>query len=180
MENTALVVIDVQTGAFDGKAMPAVHSGDEILDRTSRLITAARAATVPVIFVQHCGNEGQLLLKGSPAWELHPRIKPNQSELIVTKQQSSAFDGTELHEKLQELNLDTIISCGIQSEHCVSNTSIAALDLGMSVIVAGDAHSTLSTADDEAETIIDRQNKILAERGAAVQKTAEILERLSV
>jgi nicotinamidase-related amidase len=80
---------------------------------------------------------------------------------------------------LQQLNVDTIISCGIQSEHCVSNTSIAALDLGMNVIVAGDAHSTLSTDDDTAETIIARQNKVLADRGAAVQGTVEILEHLS-
>ncbi len=180
MENTALVVIDVQIGAFDGKAMPAVHAGDDVLHRVSRLIVAARAAKVPVIFVQHCAHEGQLLIQGSPAWELHPKIQPSPNEPIVFKRQSSAFDGTGLHRMLQELNLDTIISCGIQSEHCVSNTSIAALDLGMNVIVAGDAHSTLSTDDDKAETIIDRQNKVLAEHGAAVQETAEILKHLSV
>jgi nicotinamidase-related amidase len=179
MENAALVVIDVQIGAFDGKAMAPIHSGDDLLDRASRLIAAARAAKLPVIFVQHCANEGQLLMKGSQAWELHPKIQINPNEPIVYKRQSSAFNDTGLHKMLQQLNVDTIISCGIQSEHCVSNTSIAALDLGMNVIVAGDAHSTLSTDDDTAETIIARQNKVLADRGAAVQGTAEILEHLS-
>jgi nicotinamidase-related amidase len=94
MENAALVVIDVQIGAFDGKAMAPIHSGDDLFDRVSRLIAATRAAKVSVIFVQHCVNEGQLLMKGSQAWELHPKFQPDPKELIVYRRQSSAFEGT--------------------------------------------------------------------------------------
>ena len=165
-------------GAFDGKGVPAIDYGDDLLDRTSHLIAAARDAQVPVIFIQHCALEDQLLVEGTEAWELHPSIKPDRNELVVHKRESSAFHDTNLSEALQQLNLDTVITCGLQSEHCVSNTSIAALELGFKVIVAQDAHSTWSTDDDRAESIIVRQNALLEERGATVQSTGEIVARL--
>lgn len=180
MNGTALLVIDVQTGAFDGKSTPAIDHGDDLLIRISSLIDAARVAHVPVVFVQHCAHEGQLLIEGSDAWELHSLVKPELNELIVHKRSSSAFDGTDLHKILQQCNVDTIITCGIQSEHCVSNTGIAALDLGMKVFLPQDGHSTWSTDDENAAAIIDRQNVLLAARGATVKTTAEIESDLSV
>ena len=179
MKNTVLIVIDIQTGAFDGKEIPPVHAGRELLQRVGQLIAAARTASIPVFFIQHCAQAGQLLVKWSPAWALHPSIQAKPNERVIYKRQSSAFDGTDLQQILENLKVDTLVSCGIQSEFCLSNTCIDALDLGINVFVAADAHSTLSTDDDDAETIIARQNIILAERGATVQKTTDLAQHFS-
>ncbi len=172
----ALLVIDVQLGAFDGEAIPAMHHGDDLLARASKLVAAARATGIPVIFVQHCAPEGQLLIEGTMPWQIHPSVSPESSEAVVLKRESSAFEGTDLQSVLERQGVDTIVVCGLQSEYCVSNTCISALERGLDVYVAQDAHSTLSTDDDAAPVIIERQNRLLAERGATVQPTASLVE----
>ena len=79
---------------------------------------------------------------------------------------------------LSEKGVETVIACGLQSEHCVSNTSFSALDLGLSVYVAGDAHSTWSTDDDTAVSIIERQNRALSDRGAEIRTTSDLTVNL--
>ncbi len=175
-KSTALLIIDVQLCAFAGTQFPACHSADILLNSITNLIAAAREAELPVIYVQHCGTKDQLYAEGTEQWIIHPRISPLPVDTVVQKRQSSAFDGTELESILNEMHVDTVITCGLQSEFCVSNTSIAALDLGFNVYVAQDGHSTWSNDDDEAATIIQRQNNLLAERGAEVETITRLVE----
>ena len=177
--STALLVIDVQLCAFDGKLIPAIFRADDLLDGTAKLIAAARTAEIPVIFLQHCALAGQLYREGTKGWEIHPSIEPKPTEAVVQKRESSAFNGTDLRSVLAEKRIDTVITCGLQSEFCVTNTSIAALELGLNVYVAQDAHSTYSTDDDDASAIIDRQNALLSDRGARVQPTRRLVELLA-
>ena len=176
MNRCALLVIDVQVAAFDGKVIPGLHKADDLLERTSRLIRAARSAGTPVVFVQHCEPEGRPLAQGTIGWAIHPSVSPEPSDSVVLKRESSAFEGTNLQELLGQLGVDTLIACGIQSEYCVANTCTSALELWLSVYVARDAHSTRSTDDDEASLLIDRQNSLLAKRGAKVQPCASLLK----
>ncbi len=178
MKRTALVVIDLQAGAFDPALIPALHRAEALLERTSKLIEAARSAGIPIVFTQHCEPQGRPLAKGSEGWAIHPSLSPAPSDLTVLKLESSAFDGTDLQERLAKLDIDTIIACGIQSEFCVANTCISALELGLGVWLAQDAHSTRSTDDEDASLIIDRQNAQLAGKGTKVQSTASLLDAL--
>jgi len=177
MDPTALLIIDEQVGAFDGKRVPAIHDADGLLDQTTQLLETARATHTLVIFVQHCAADG-LFIKDTDAWHIHPRIAPKQNETVLLKQESSAFNTTDLEPKLAGQGIRTLVICGLQSEHCVFNTAVSALDLNFTVYVAGDAHSTWPSDQDSAPAIIQRQNLLLAQRGANVQSTRDMVSLL--
>ena len=52
-DDTALLVIDVQAGNFEDSA--SVYGGGDLFARISRLVAHARAAGMPVVYVQHKG-----------------------------------------------------------------------------------------------------------------------------
>lgn len=123
-----------------------------------------------------------MLIEGSEAWAIHPDIALIAAQMdeevaaqsVVLKRASSGFENTELLELLNSRAVDTIITCGLQSEHCVSNTSMAALELGFSVIVARDCHSSFASKELSVAAIVNRQNALLAEQGASVLSVKEI------
>lgn len=86
--------------------------------------------------------------------------------------------GVRLGRILAEEGIDTIVACGLQSEHCVSNTSFSALELKFTVYVVEDAHSTWPTEHESAPTIIQRQNQALADQGAKVESTSNLIALL--
>jgi len=174
-ESTALLVIDMQVCGFDGQIMAPIDNGAVLLRDVAELIDAARRASVPVIHVQHCGQEGQPYSRGTHGWDIHPLVSPRSGEAVVRKKQSSAFIETELADVLAENEITTLITCGIQSEYCVSKTSMSALELGYQVYVAGDGHGTVSTDEEDASAIIARQNVLLAERDAQIRTVNSLL-----
>ena len=162
----ALLVIDVQTGAFDGQRCPPIADADRLLSTTQGLIAAARAATLPVIHVQHGDDAGQVFEEGSAQWHIHPKVVPASGELVVRKRESSAFAGTALEAELRQRGITTLAVCGLQSELCVTNTTLAALERGFDVLLAHDGHGTWPGASQTALQIIQQQNELLAARGA--------------
>lgn len=177
MTSLALVVIDEQIGAFDGKLIPPIYMADQLLMRTMKLIEAARNANVPVVYIQHCADEG-LLVKGTEAWPIHPMIAPKEGDHVIEKFASSAFEGTILGDALSHEGVQGVVVCGLQSEHCISNTTLDALSRGMSVYVGGDAHSTWSTEELSAAEIIAERNEDLAKNGAFVTPVSELISLL--
>jgi len=174
MSQTALIVIDMQCGMFAGDLHGQMHEGDVLLENTSRLISAARTSDLPIIYIQHCAYPGQALVKGTRAWEIHPNITPMKSDTIVEKHESSAFKNTVLADVLQEQDITTLVTCGLQSEHCVANTSLSALELGFNVIVVNDCHSTFPSQQLTAKEIVAQQNSRLEEKGADVASAFEL------
>ena len=177
--SAALLVIDVQIGAFDGKLIPAIDDAAELLVRIAELVKAARNANSPVIFVQHNAPEGDFLAEGTERWKIHPGVLPSDGETVICKHESSAFESTSLRKILDEAKINTVISCGLQSEHCITNTCISAIELGLDVIVAEDGHSTWTTEQDEASEIVERQNLLLKNRGARIEPVAALAQWLS-
>jgi len=178
MPQTALLVIDLQRGAFDGERCPPIERGNELLAHASALIEAARAAPIPVIYVQHCGLAGDALEEGSPHGEFHEAIAPLPADKIVKKHRSNAFDDTELTGTLENLGVECLIFCGLQSEHCVFNTAEAALANGYSVVVAADGHGTWPSSEETADAIAVRINEQLRGKGASAQLTADLVRSL--
>ena len=132
-ERTALIVVDVQLGAFDGELCPVISGSDQLLTNVAHLIDAARTSNIDVVFIQHCAPAGEVFEEGTARWQIHPNTGPIKGESIVTKHESSGFCGTNLHDILQTLDINTLVVCGLQSEHCVSNTALSALGLGYAV-----------------------------------------------
>ncbi len=172
----ALLVIDLQVGAFEGMLIPAIDGASELLVRITALVDAARNANSPVIFIQHNAPEGELLAAGTESWQIHPSVAPVDGEIVICKRQSSAFESTELRQVLNEAGVETIVTCGLQSEHCITSTCISALELGLDVMVAEDGHSTWTTEQDEASEIVERQNLQLKSRGARIEPVATLVQ----
>ena len=53
-----LIVIDLQTGMFDGRFDPPIHDADVIAERARALIGWARKAGRKVAFIRHDGPAG--------------------------------------------------------------------------------------------------------------------------
>lgn len=175
-DRTALLVVDVQLGAFDGERCPVISGADQLLTNVAHLIDAARTSNIDVVFIQHCAPTGEVFEEGTARWQIHPDIGPIKGEPIVAKHESSAFDGTNLHDVLQSLDIGSLVVCGLQSEHCVGNTALSALGLGYVVTIAQDAHRTWPDGGLTAEQLVERQNTRLSQKGAVITSTSELIK----
>lgn len=164
----ALVVIDMQLGLFD-KPTP-VFRAETLLANLGSLIAGARAAGVGIVYVQH-SSQRQLLL-GSADWQLHPGLSPAAGEPVVRKTHGDAFEDTTLAAELAARGVGRIFVTGLVTHGCVRATSLGALMRGYDVVVVADAHSSYSR---DAEGLVEEWNRRLAEAGASVLSTAEVL-----
>jgi nicotinamidase-related amidase len=63
----------------------------------------------------------------------------DQSDLVIEKNKDSGFYETDLHDRLQELEVDTVIITGMQTQICVQTTAADGFFRGYNVIVPTDA-----------------------------------------
>jgi nicotinamidase-related amidase len=150
----ALLVIDVQVGVV-GEA----HNREAVLASINVAVDKARAAGVPVVWVQHSDSE---LVLESPEWQLAPEMKPAAGEHKIRKTYRSSFVETNLEEVLAELGADHLVICGAETNNCVRHTSHTALERGYDVTLIGDAHTTTGFEWNgyiiDAARVIDEQN----------------------
>ena len=174
----ALLVIDMQLVAFDGKITAPISNGTQLIESVSKLASVCRQNDVHVVYVQTTAVSGQPYAKDVHGWEIHPQLAPQAGDHIVYKRNSSGFDDTDLREALDELGVDTLITSGIWSEFCVANTSIDAAKIGFDVFVAADAHGTVASSEVTANEIIEQQNDRLSELNISVLETNDLAHHL--
>ena len=171
---TALLVIDMQLCAFDSQITSPIRQGDKLLATVAELVGHCREKSLPIIFIQTCAISGQPYAKDSHGWEIHASLGKKNNDKVVYKNKSNAFEDTDLQDILSELQISKLITCGIWSEYCVANTSLAALSLDYEVYVAADAHGTVAASDTEAMHTVVTQNEMLARKGAHVATVSEL------
>lgn len=169
--NLALLVIDAQQGLFE-KATP-IYQAAALLERWNSLAAAARAAGIPVVYIQH-GNDS-FLRQDTPGWNLHPALAHTPSDLYLRKTHASAFEQTGLKEMLDERQVGRLLICGLVTHGCVKATCQAALEMGYHVILVQDGHSSFSK---DAPTLIEKWNSELSKAGVELL-TTEALTSLS-
>lgn len=179
MTHTALLVIDIQRGAFDGVRCPPMDAPERLVRHAGILVEAARQGGHPVVFVRHCDEPGAPFEDGTPHGELHESLVPEPGELVLRKKESSSFEGTDLRGLLEARQVTELVLCGLQSEFCVSNTARSALELGYRVQVASDGHGTWPSEGRSAEEIRAEVNRRLVEAGAHLATTVELAQTLS-
>jgi nicotinamidase-related amidase len=84
------------------------------------------------------------------AGDLVAEIAPREGDIFVFKPRYSAFDSTPLGILLEQLRIERILLAGGATEMCVTQTAIAARELGYKVTVLADCCATL---DPELERI---------------------------
>lgn len=174
-KNTALVIIDVQMGLMEEGA----YKHDELLANINNLLAKAHSAEVPVIYVQHNGQEGDSLEPGTPGWPIHPAIAPRAQEPVIQKQSPDAFYATLLKQELDKNAITHLVIVGEQTNYCVDTTTRSAVARGYDVTLVADAHTTCDNAVLTAQQIIDYHNAILdyfwaGDHMVRVKPTAEI------
>ena len=139
-ERPALVVIDLARYWLDTD----IHLGsnlDSVVEATCQVLQAARQAEIAVFFttldwdpadppspqnvkLQWNVPQGQ----EKCLFELDPRLQRRSSEKLIRKRYASSFKGTNFHEMLASLRIDTLIVTGISTSHCVYATCRDATD----------------------------------------------------
>ena len=162
----ALLIIDVQQGMFGGP-MGEPYDGGGVVDRLASVLTRAREANAPVFFVQHDGGTGSPLAKGSAGFDYHTALAPLPSEDVTVKEHCSAFQATDLHQKLIAAGVDHIVVGGMQSEFCVDTAVRGAFERGIAATLIADGHTTFDTPALNAQQIIAHHNHTLLSGGFA-------------
>ena len=132
--NTALLVIDVQNGVVAG-----AYERDTVVGRVGSLVEKARAAEVPVVWVQHSSDN---LPHGSEQWQIVPELSPDESEPLVEKRYPDSFEETALESVLAGLAVGRLVVAGAQTDECVRATLHGALVRGYDATLVSDAHTT--------------------------------------
>jgi nicotinamidase-related amidase len=130
---------------------PARQIGSHVtplVEATCRVLHAARAAALPVFFTTFAYDPATppsphdrklvLDLNDPSLFELDPRLGRRPTEKVIRKHYASAFKGTNFHEMLTALGVDTLIVCGMSTSHCIYATCRDATD-SFRVIVAREA-----------------------------------------
>lgn len=126
--------------------------------QTAKLTTAARAVGMPVIFTNDAhlpGLDRELELwgthgiAGTPEAQTSPLLDPQPTDYAVEKRRYSGFFQTGLLLLLNELGVDTLICCGMDTNICVKHTVADAYFNNFNIIVVGDATATFLVGDQE-------------------------------
>jgi nicotinamidase-related amidase len=135
-QRTVLLVVDVQAGVVDG-----AWQAERVVGKVARAVERARAAGVPVIWVQHQSEE---LPHGSAAWQWAEGLAPAAGELRIDKRHNSSFEGTALEADLARLGATHLVLAGAATNWCIRATAYAALERGYDLTLLEDAHTTAS------------------------------------
>ena len=135
----ALIVIDLAKFWTEPEAQIGTDV-ESVVASTCGVLAAARAAKVPVFFTTYAFDPAdppspqnkKLRLNLRPGderqFELDSRLNRRSNEKLIRKRYASAFKGTNLHEMLASLGIDTLIVTGVSTSHCVYATCRDATD----------------------------------------------------
>ena len=121
-----------------------------------------RAKHLPVIFIHHCGPDGDGLHPSQPGHALHASLTVDTKDIIVAKASCDAFLDTRLGSILSELQVEEVIVTGYATDFCVDATIRSALAHGYRTIVPEDGHTTIDRAYMSAQKVIEHHNFVWA------------------
>src|SRR3954447_6896825 len=136
--NTALLVIDVQTGVL-GEA----YEGDTTVANVGSVVERARAEEVPVVWVQHSSDN----LERGGAVEDRPGVEPGQWGAARRQAVSGFVRGDDARvrprrPRRRPPGVGRRVVVGAQTDECVRSTLHGALVRGYDATLVSDAHTT--------------------------------------
>ena len=193
LDNTALVVIDMQNGfckedgSVNAIGLPASRL-QPVIRPCARLISLARSIVVPVIYTRYMFRSdyldgglmvhelmpalktGKTLISGSWDVEVVEELAPVDGDFIIDKNRPSSFFGTNLDATLKNLHVENLVVCGVTTNCCVETTVRDASQRDYRTFVVGDA---VAEYEDDRHEIALRSMAMLF---AHVVTTADIEE----
>ncbi|KAF2664797.1 isochorismatase family protein [Microthyrium microscopicum] len=176
MSPTVLILLDLQNAILDIFA----ESKAPYLSLVQKATEAARAANIPIIYVQTCFRPNlPEVSRRNPAYERlgafagategNPRIAiaseiaPQADDIVVTKRRVSAFMGSDLDAVLRALGTENMVLAGIATSGAVLSTLRQAADLDFRITVLEDL---CKDRDDEVHRVL--MEKVFIKQGTVL------------
>ncbi|GAB5523875.1 MAG: cysteine hydrolase family protein [Roseivirga sp.] len=142
-QKPALILIDLQKGWDDTAHWGGNRNNPHAEKKAVELLKTWRQAGLPVFHVIHSSREaGSRLHPDHPGFAMIDEIVPAENEPVIIKEVNSAFIGTDLKERLEAENINTLVIAGLTTNHCVSTTTRMAGNFGFQVYLIADATAT--------------------------------------
>jgi len=185
----ALVVVDVQRDFCPGGSL-AVDHGDEVVPKLNRLIRAFEKAGLPIFFTRdwhppdHCSFRGHggkwppHCVVGTPGAEFHPGLSVPRGSTVVSKaterdsEAYSAFQGTDLADKLRKAKVTEVFLGGLATDYCVKESCLDALASGFAVCVVRDCTRGIDLKENDSALALDA----MASKGARLITSPEAVK----
>jgi maleamate amidohydrolase len=154
LEKTALLIVDLQE---DQRSDPlcVAENLDQVLANTARLLAAARANAVKVFhaafvrdfnkrpprpFEPLAANGGPAFSrKGSALVAICREVTPLPDEVVIHKNDASAFEEGSLEGRLKVLDIEWLVVVGVWTEACIAASVRDAEACGFRVLLVKDA-----------------------------------------
>lgn len=183
MKQPVLLVIDLLNDFLD--SWPKADR-DRLLHSTNQLITLMRASHRPVIWVRQefepdlhdafaeMRAKGiRITIRGTRGAQMPSELNVDPADIVIIKKRYSAFFGTNLDQRLADLQVGAVILAGINTHACIRMTAIDAYQRDIPVILAADC---IGSYDREHHDISVHYMK---DKIAAVMTNDEIAGRLA-
>ncbi len=186
-DRPAVVVVDFAYGWTDDAYAGGSRRLDAPVEATVRLLKTARAAGFPIIFTTSPWrpDSGDQMFKSAAdvsvgfrqwdqrACQIDDRVAPNPQDLVIEKENASAFFGTHLCAYLIRHRIDTLIITGCSTSACIRATATDAKSYRFRPIIVRECVGDRSAAA-HVWTLFDIQSRF-----ADVVSLDETLDYLS-
>ena len=155
MEQSALLVLDMQEYFLSDQSHAFVPSTTAILPKINALIKAFTHSGLPVIFTQHLNtpqNAGlmavwwrDILSADMNLSRIDPRID-QQDRSVISKTRYDAFIDSPLETILKKRKIKQVVICGVMTHLCCETTARSAFMRGYEVFFTVDGTATYNEA----------------------------------
>ena len=167
-----LLVVDMQEGIVDEE----LYDYDSFVEKTAKLIDAARRNRVEVIYVQHDAGPGSGLSAGDDGFEIADQVSPKEGEKIFIKTINSCFGNKEFKQYMEQQEDKRLMIIGLQTNYCIDATVKSAFERGYEVIIPEGTNSTFDNDYMTGETTVRYYNEDVWDNVADVISFGEAMD----
>lgn len=141
-----LVIVDMQKAIDDPSWGPRNNPDAENV--IASVLDVWRTRDLPVIHVRHDSTEPTSPYRpGQIGNDFKPEVAPLTTEAVVQKSTNSAFIGTDLAERLDQLGADAVVYVGVITNNSLEATVRNSGNLGYTSYVVADGCWTVDKTD---------------------------------
>ena len=170
-----LLVIDMQKALVDEE----LYDYEAFVERTVKLIDAARKNNVEVIYVQHDAGAGSGLSAGDEGFEIADAVAPREGEKVFVKTINSCFGNKDFKAYMEAQEDKRLMIIGLQTNYCIDATVKSAFERGFEVIVPEGTNSTFDNDYMTGETTYRYYNEDVWDGLADLPEFGEALDMLA-
>lgn len=157
----------VKPEGFFGAWFADPVAGSGVIERTARVIAAARDAGIPVVYTRFVvpSDDGQLVRNTpvmaqvaeseqfrpeSPTVAIIDELAPGDGDWVIDNQKLSGLAGSDLPDRLRSAGVGTLVLTGVATNLTVESTARHGIDLGFRVYVLRDCVAAAAPAVHDA------------------------------